>query len=170
MDTQDHALYHVWIHFIPTSLYSRREKTFDLSWYRTQVLLLHKQPLWPLGHSSSGFNRGDEENPCKVICQVFLHSISNFKSSVGHYWRSADDSSDVEWKSISLCSLRTFTFWRADFYCCDKILIANLGELRPRCYERLTSFRIRLFFKVTCSYLVWNSICSGSQQKPSLCI
>ena len=27
MDTQDHAIYHVWIHFIPTSLYPRREKT-----------------------------------------------------------------------------------------------------------------------------------------------
>ena len=26
-DTQDHAIYHVWIHFIPTSLYPRREKT-----------------------------------------------------------------------------------------------------------------------------------------------
>ena len=28
MDTQDHAIYHVWIHFIPTTLYPRREKTF----------------------------------------------------------------------------------------------------------------------------------------------
>ena len=27
MDTQDHATYRVWIHFIPTSLYPRREKT-----------------------------------------------------------------------------------------------------------------------------------------------
>ena len=27
MDTQDHAIYHVWIHFIPTCLYPRREKT-----------------------------------------------------------------------------------------------------------------------------------------------
>ena len=27
MDMQDHAIYHVWIHFIPTSLYPRREKT-----------------------------------------------------------------------------------------------------------------------------------------------
>ena len=27
MDTQDHAIYHVWIHFFPTSLYPRREKT-----------------------------------------------------------------------------------------------------------------------------------------------
>ena len=26
MDTQDHAIYHVWIHFIPTSLYPRRRK------------------------------------------------------------------------------------------------------------------------------------------------
>ena len=26
-DTQDHAIYHVWIHFIPTTLYPRREKT-----------------------------------------------------------------------------------------------------------------------------------------------
>ena len=27
MDTQDHAIYHNRIHFIPTSLYRRREKT-----------------------------------------------------------------------------------------------------------------------------------------------
>ena len=27
MDTQDHAIHHVWFHFVPTSLYSRREKT-----------------------------------------------------------------------------------------------------------------------------------------------
>ena len=27
MDPQDHAIYSVWIHFIPTSLYPRREKT-----------------------------------------------------------------------------------------------------------------------------------------------
>ena len=26
MDTQGHAIYHVWIHFIPTSLYPRRNK------------------------------------------------------------------------------------------------------------------------------------------------
>ena len=32
MDTQDHAIYRVWIQFIPTSLYPRREKTFGLSW------------------------------------------------------------------------------------------------------------------------------------------
>ena len=31
-----------------------REKTFGLSWNWTQVLLLHKQPLWPLDHGSSG--------------------------------------------------------------------------------------------------------------------
>ena len=27
MDTQDNAIYHDWIHFIPTSLHLRREKT-----------------------------------------------------------------------------------------------------------------------------------------------
>ena len=27
MDTQDHAIYHVWMHFFPTTLYPRREKT-----------------------------------------------------------------------------------------------------------------------------------------------
>ena len=54
MDTQDHVIRHVWIHFIPTSLYPRRRKTFGLSWNRTQVLLLHMQPLWPLDHGSSG--------------------------------------------------------------------------------------------------------------------
>ena len=50
MDTQDHAIYHVWIHFIPTTLYLRRE----MSCNRTQVLLLHKRPLKPLDHGSSG--------------------------------------------------------------------------------------------------------------------
>ena len=30
MDTQDHVIYHAWIHFIPTSLYPRRERTI---WY-----------------------------------------------------------------------------------------------------------------------------------------
>ena len=35
----------VWIHFVPTSLYPRRWKTFGLSWNWTQALLLHKQPL-----------------------------------------------------------------------------------------------------------------------------
>ena len=54
MDTQDQAIYGVWIHFIPASLYPKREKTFGLSWNLTQVLLLHKQLLWPLDHGSSG--------------------------------------------------------------------------------------------------------------------
>ena len=54
MDTQDNAIYCVWIHFIPISLYPRREKTFGLSWNQTQVHLFHKQPLWPLDHGSSG--------------------------------------------------------------------------------------------------------------------
>ena len=54
MDTQDHAIYHVWVHFIPTSFYQRGEKTFGLSWNWTQVFLLHKQPLWPLDHGSWG--------------------------------------------------------------------------------------------------------------------
>ena len=27
MDTLEHEIYHVWIHFIPSSLYPRREKT-----------------------------------------------------------------------------------------------------------------------------------------------
>ena len=39
--------------FLPP--YTREEKkTFGLSWKQTQVLLLHKQPLWPLDHGSSG--------------------------------------------------------------------------------------------------------------------
>ena len=45
MDMQDHAIYHVWIHFIPTSLYRGEKKPFGLSWNQTQVLLLHKRPL-----------------------------------------------------------------------------------------------------------------------------
>ena len=59
MDTQDHAIYRVWIHVNPTSVYPRREKTLGLSWNWTQVLLLHKQLLrttrpWLLGRGSSG--------------------------------------------------------------------------------------------------------------------
>ena len=50
MDMQDHAIFRVWIH----SLYPKREKSFGLSWNRTQVLLHHKQPLWPLDHGSLG--------------------------------------------------------------------------------------------------------------------
>ena len=38
MDTQDHAIYCVWIHFILTFLYQEREKTFGLSLNQTQVL------------------------------------------------------------------------------------------------------------------------------------
>ena len=57
MDTQDHAIFRVWIHFIPTSLYLWRGKTFGLSWNQTQVLLLHKQPLWPIEHGSSATKR-----------------------------------------------------------------------------------------------------------------
>ena len=45
LDTQDHAIYRVWIHFVPTPLYPRRRKTFGLSWNQTQVHLLHKQGL-----------------------------------------------------------------------------------------------------------------------------
>ena len=41
MDTQDHAIYHVWIHLFPTS-YARGEKPFGLELESTQVLLLHK--------------------------------------------------------------------------------------------------------------------------------
>ena len=43
---EERVIHRVWIHFIPTSLYPRRRKTFGLSWNRTQVLLLyvHKQP------------------------------------------------------------------------------------------------------------------------------
>ena len=59
MEMQDHVIYRDWIHFIPTSLYPRREeKHFGLSWNWTKVLLLHKQPLWPLDHGSSGKLRG----------------------------------------------------------------------------------------------------------------
>ena len=43
MDTQDHAIFCVWIYFIPTP--EERRKTFGLSWNRTQILLLQKRPL-----------------------------------------------------------------------------------------------------------------------------
>ena len=55
MDMCIHAINCVWIHFMPTSLYpTREEKPFGLRWSQTQVLLLHKQPLLPLDHGSSG--------------------------------------------------------------------------------------------------------------------
>ena len=41
MDTQDHAIYHVWTHLFPTS-YARGEKPIGLELESTQVLLLHK--------------------------------------------------------------------------------------------------------------------------------
>ena len=44
MDTQDHTNCCVWIYFIPTSLYQRREEN-HLIWNQIQVLLLHKRPL-----------------------------------------------------------------------------------------------------------------------------
>ena len=30
VDTQDHVIYHVWIHLFPTSYYAREEKPFGL--------------------------------------------------------------------------------------------------------------------------------------------
>ena len=53
---QDNVIHHVWIHFIPTSLYPRRRKTFGWSWNQTQALLLHvhKRPLYSLDLGSSG--------------------------------------------------------------------------------------------------------------------
>ena len=51
MDTQDHAIYPVWIHFIPTSLFLRREKPILVG---AGIELLHKSLLKPLDHCSSG--------------------------------------------------------------------------------------------------------------------
>ena len=57
MDTQDHAIFHVWIHFfVPLYIVGERRETFGLSWNLTQVLLLQKGPLKPLDHSSWGPN------------------------------------------------------------------------------------------------------------------
>ena len=56
MDTQDHAIYHVWIYFIPVSLYPRRRKNI---WYElelnpgplaSQVTTLTPRP-WLLGQN-----------------------------------------------------------------------------------------------------------------------
>ena len=38
--------------FLPYTLFSRRENTYWKSWGRTQVILLYKWLLYPLGHSS----------------------------------------------------------------------------------------------------------------------
>ena len=60
MDTQDHAIYHVWIHFIPTSLYPRREKTIwselesNPGPLASQATALTTRP-WLLGREK-GFN------------------------------------------------------------------------------------------------------------------
>ena len=54
MDTQDHTLYSVWIHFVPTSLYPRREKTIwselesNAGPLTSQVTALTTRP-WLLG-------------------------------------------------------------------------------------------------------------------------
>ena len=42
VDTQDHTIYHVWIHFSYFLCPKRDEKPFGLNWNQTQVLLLHK--------------------------------------------------------------------------------------------------------------------------------
>ena len=56
--------------FIPP--YTRGEKKpFGLSWNRTQVLLLHKQPLLPLDHGSSA----------KPVLLINLCSVDNFAKS-----------------------------------------------------------------------------------------
>ena len=52
MDTRDHAIYRVWIHCSPTSLYLRREeKPFGLSWNQT---CFTSDCSNPLDHGSSG--------------------------------------------------------------------------------------------------------------------
>ena len=68
MDTQDYTIHCDWIHFIPTSLYLRREKTFGLSWNRIQVLLLNKQPLRQLDHGSSSLL-------CPTVLMSFLSGL-----------------------------------------------------------------------------------------------
>ena len=54
MDTLDHATYHVWIHFIPTTLYPRRDKTIwselelNPGPHASQAIALTTRP-WLLG-------------------------------------------------------------------------------------------------------------------------
>ena len=55
MDMQDHTINRLWIHFVPTSLYLRRRKTFGLSWnwnpgpLASEVTALTTRP-WLLGN------------------------------------------------------------------------------------------------------------------------
>ena len=55
MDMQEHAVYHVWIHFIPASFYLRREKTIwselelNPGPLAAQATTLTTRP-WLLGH------------------------------------------------------------------------------------------------------------------------
>ena len=63
MDTQDHAIYHVWIHFIPTSLYPRRRKNIwselklNPGPLASQEIALTTRP-WLLGQNMGGVNFG----------------------------------------------------------------------------------------------------------------
>ena len=41
-----------------------RRETFGLSWNQTHVLLLHKRPIWPLYHGSSGNDEAYNQKSC----------------------------------------------------------------------------------------------------------
>ena len=77
MDTQDHTIYHVWIHFIPTSVYPRREKTI---W---SELELNPGPLASLDHGSSGrYLPSYAPCPSGNLSQPLFQS--NFLFSIGY--------------------------------------------------------------------------------------
>ena len=60
MDAQDHAIYHVWIHFVPSSLYPRREENIlsepisNPGPLASQATALTTRP-WLLGQSQERF-------------------------------------------------------------------------------------------------------------------
>ena len=68
LEIQDRTIYSVWIHFsyliIPEE---REEKPFGLSLNQTQVLLLHKRPLKPLDHASSGIIMEEAINYLELV-------------------------------------------------------------------------------------------------------
>ena len=53
MDTNDHAIYRVWIHLFFLPSMPEEKNHSDFSWNQTQVLLLHKRLLKPIEHAAS---------------------------------------------------------------------------------------------------------------------
>ena len=81
MDTQDYAIYHIWIHFIPTSLYPGREKALwselesNPDPLASQVSALTTRP-WLLGRQETKviFTRVPRISVLKVVIDSLLET------------------------------------------------------------------------------------------------